>query len=466
MRPEPLQEPGQQPAADAAATAVAGRSVHRSILRALFAVGAATAVVRLLALARELLVSRQFGVGSDVDAFVIALLVPTFAVAVLAESLNASLLPTYARLREAEGEEAERLLAGVVAFAGTALTGCCLLLALAAPLLVDVVAPGFDEPTAQLTVQLMWIMLPLVVFSGVASIWTAALTSGERFLLPSLAPACIPIAAGAAVLLLADRHGVYALAGGTVLGYALQLVPLLIVVRRVRLPVVMSWRGISHHLRAVGGQYLPLALGTFLNSGGLLVDQAIASSLGDGSVSVLYYGNRLVALVTGVLGVAIGTAVLPYFSRQSAQQDWQGLARTIRVWSLGVAAAAGVLSLVLILASHELIALMFQGGEFDAAATAEVSTVQIAYLLQLPMFAVGIIAARALSALRGNRVLLWGAAVNLVVNIVLDIVLAKAYGVTGIALATSAVYLVSIVFLMLMLRRRLRGLLRAEAAAG
>jgi putative peptidoglycan lipid II flippase len=125
------------------------------------------------------------------------------------------------------------------------------------------------------------------------------------------------------VLLLADPHGAYALAGGTVLGYALQLVPLLIVVRRVRLPVVMSWQGISHHLRGVGGQYLPLALGTFLNSGGLLVDQAIASSLGDGSVSVLYYGNRLVALVTGVLGVAIGTAVLPYFSRQSAQQDWQ-----------------------------------------------------------------------------------------------------------------------------------------------
>jgi peptidoglycan biosynthesis protein MviN/MurJ (putative lipid II flippase) len=92
--------------------------------------------------------------------------------------------------------------------------------------------------------------------------------------------------------------------------------------------------------------------------------------------------------------------------------------------------------------------------------------VQIPYLLQLPMFAVGIIAVRALWALRGNRVLLWGAAVNLVVNIVLDIVLAKACGVTGVALATSAVYLVSIVFLMLMLRPRLRGLLRAEAAAG
>jgi putative peptidoglycan lipid II flippase len=420
-------------------------------------------VVRLLALARELLVSRQFGVGSDVDAFVIALLVPTFAVAVLAESLNASLLPTYARLREAHGEEAERLLAGAVAFAATALTVCCMLIAASAPLLVHIVAPGFDQATAQLTVRLLWIMLPLVVFSGIASIWTAALTSGERFVLPSLAPACIPIAAGASVLLLANRHGVYALAGGTVIGYALQLVPLLIVVRRVRLPVVMSWRGISHHLRAVGGQYLPLALGTFFNSGGLLVDQAIASSLGDGSVSVLYYGNRLVALVTGVLGVAIGTAVLPYFSRQCAQQDWQGLSRTIRTWSLGVAAAAGLLSVVLIFVSHELVVLMFQGGEFDAAAAAEVTSVQIAYLLQLPMFAVGIIGARALSALHSNRVLLWGAALNLVVNTVLDIVLARAYGVTGIALATSAVYLVSLVFVLYMLRRRLRVLVRSEA---
>lgn len=434
------------------------RSVHRSILRALLAVGTATVVVRVLALGRELLVSRQYGVGPDVDAFVVAFLVPTFAVAVLAESLNGAMLPTYARIREADPDAAGRLLGGAIALAGVALTGCCLLLALAAPLLVRGVAPGFDEQTSRLAVHLLWIMLPLVALSGVATVWTAALTSGGRFLLPSLAPACMPVAAAVAVLLAGDDYGVYALATGTLVGFGLQLVPLAVAVRRARLHVRPSWAGVGPDLRVVWAQYLPLAAGTFLNSGGLLVDQAVASGLGSGRVSALYYGNRLVALATGVLGVALGTAVLPYFARQAARQDWDGLARTIRTWSLGVGAGLLVVTLVLLPLSDELIRVMFQGGEFDEAAARDVAAVQRAYLLQLPMFAVGIVAARALSALHHNRILLWGAALNLLVNIVLDVVLARLFGVVGIALATSGVYLVSVCFVMAMLQRRLRAL--------
>lgn len=424
-------------------------------MRAVVTVGLITALVRLAALCRELLVAREYGVGAAVDAFVVAFLVPMFAVAVLAESLNSALLPTFARARQADRATAERLLSNSLTLAVPALILASILIGLAAPVLVTLVAPGFDRETSDLAVRLLWMMLPLIALSGIASIWMAVLTAGERFLAASFAPVLVPLTAGAAILLAGETLGVQALALGTVLGYGLQLLPLAHAVRKAELRIRPSWGGLSPELRLVLAQYAPLALGTFLNSGRSLVDQAFASSLGDGRVSVLFYGNRVVALATGVIAVAVGTAILPYFSRQVADGDLVALRRTIKVWFVLVGSAASVLTLILVVLSDDLVALMFQGGEFSQADTDIVTAVQRAYLLQLPLFAVGVIAVRAVSALGRNSILLWGAAINLGLNVILNFFFVELFGVLGIALATSAVYAVSVVYILLMLWRPL-----------
>jgi putative peptidoglycan lipid II flippase len=442
-------------------------SLNRSILRALITVAAAVVVARSASLLRELVVANEFGISDEVDAFLVALLIPTFAVAVLADSMNTALLPMFVRVRDNEGPAAAaRMFASCTWLGVRFLAGASLVLAVTAPLLVRIVAPGFGDAKTELAVQLLWVMLPLVLLSGVLSIWTAALTAGQRFALPALAPVLVPVSVLVALGIAGHRPSIFVVAVGTAVGYALQLVPLMLALRRNQLPIVPRWHGRSPAIRKVLSEYAPLTVATMLSSGALLVDQAVASGLGDGAVSSLHYGNRLVQLVTGVVSLALGTAVMPYLSAQIAAGDWAAARRTLRFWSAVSLVAAGAVAAVLIVLSTPLIEVMFERGEFDAGDTDIVSTIQQLYLLQLPAYALGILGARMLSALQRNRTLLVISAFNLLLNGVLDVVLARTLGVAGIALATAGVYTVSAALVFVAIFRSARPVRPADAALG
>jgi putative peptidoglycan lipid II flippase len=436
------------------------RSVPALILRAAVAVGIGTVLVRIVTLGREFLIARQYGIGNDVDAFVVAFLVPTFLIAVLTDSLNQVLVPALSRASAEDEAAGRRLVGNVLAASLAGLSAVCVAVGVAAPALVSLVAPGFDEDTRLLAARLLRLMLPIVGLGALASVWSAVLTSRERFAVASLAPMCVPLFAMLAIALAGGEIGVYAIAVGTLIGYVIQLVPLIGAVRGAGVLTRPSWRDRDRQLALVLKQYAPLAAVASVNGLALFVDQAVATMLGQGQVGLLYYGNRLVALVISVVGLAIGTAVLPYFSRQVAERDWPGLARAIRTWSAGSFLVTAAGAALLILASEGIVSLLFQGGAFDPGAAEQVTAIQRAYLLQLPFFGLTVIAARALSALNGNHIILWGALINLVLNVTLVIILAELFGVVGIALARSALFPMSAAFLLLMLRRRFRAAAR------
>jgi putative peptidoglycan lipid II flippase len=433
------------------------RSVNRRIFQAAVLIAVLTFGVKLAALAKEVTVAASFGTADALDAFLIAFLLPSYLINVVGGSLNAALIPGYIHVRETEGPEAaQRLFSGAVTFSGVLLLLATAVVAALGPFLLPLLASGFAPEKLMLTERLFYLLLPLVAVSGLATNWESVLNAGERFGLAAFAPVLVPLTTVAALFAFGAAWGVYALVLGTVAGTALQLALLGWALRRQGLRLWPRWHGLDPALRRVVGQYLPMIAGSALMSSTFLVDQSVAAMLAPGSVSVLSYGNKLIAPVLGIGTVALGTAVLPYFSTMVATADWGGLRHTLRTYTWLVLLISVPATAALVLLSGPLVDVLFRHGRFTAEDALAVSRVQAMYALQLPFYSLGILFVRLLSALRGNHILMWGTVISFIINLALDLTLLRVCGIAGIALSTSLVYVASCAFLGLMLRRRLR----------
>jgi putative peptidoglycan lipid II flippase len=179
------------------------------------------------------------------------------------------------------------------------------------------------------------------------------------------------------------------------------------------------------------------------------------AGLGSGSVSQFYYGTKIVGVVSGIGIIAVGTAVLPHYSRLVAAKDWPGVRRTLKVYGVAILLAVIPATAILMVGSREIVRILFERGEFTSASADVVSHVQVWSAIQIPFVVFSTLFVRLISSLRANRILMWGTGISFVVNIVGDYVLRSLMGVAGIALATTLVFVISFFFLAFMLRREL-----------
>lgn len=431
-----------------------GGSHNRNIFAAAVIVGLATVVVKLASLAKELIVASTFGRGDELDAFLIAFLVPAFAINVIGGSFNAALIPTFVAVREKQGREAaQRLFSNVVLMSSALLIGVSIVLALLAPFLLRYLGSGFSVQKLALTESLFFTLLPILLINGLATTWGAVLNAGERFALVSLAALSVPLVIVVALLGGGQAWGITALTIGTVAGFALEAGLIAWGLRRHGLSVVPRWFGMDDDLRLVMNQYLPMVAGGVLMSSTLLVDNAMAAMLESGSVSALSYGNRVVAVMTGIGATALGAAALPYFSKMVANHDWGGLRNTLNLYLRLIFVTTVPLTLILIYYSEDLVRLIFERGAFTKLDTKLVGQVQAFFLLQVPFYISVIFIVRLISALKANHVLMWGTLLSVILNIAMNYLCMIWFGVAGIALSTSIVFLISFLYLLIMALR-------------
>jgi putative peptidoglycan lipid II flippase len=225
--------------------------------------------------------------------------------------------------------------------------------------------------------------------------------------------------------------------------------------RRRGIAAMPRWNGLDARTRLVLAQYVPTTLAAFLMGTTVIVDQAMAATLGAGSVSMLNYGQRIVSFTLGIAALAVGTGVMPFFSAMVASQEHERVRETMTAFLRVIMVGGAAISVLLFVASTPLVRILFERGAFTAADTADVSEVQRLFAFQIPFYLGGILLVRLVASLRANRILAAAAAVNVVVNVVLNYILMRWIGVAGIALSTSVVYIVSFLFVYVALRRRL-----------
>jgi putative peptidoglycan lipid II flippase len=341
-----------------------------NLLRILATVSSLTMVSRVLGYVRDFFIARIFGAGLLTDAFFVAFKLPNLLRRLFAEgAFSQAFVPILAEYKNRSSPGETRSLVdaiGTVLF--LVLVAAAALGMVAAPLIVYLTAPGFAaEPDKfALTVQLLRITFPYIVFISLVALSAGVLNTWNRFGVPAITPALLNVAfiVGAAFFAGHFEPPILVLAWAVFAGGLMQLafqVPFLL-----RLGLLPRWRlDFSHPgLRRVLLLMLPAAFGVSVSQISLVLNQIFASFLPTGSVSWLYYADRLMELPAGVLGVAVGTILLPSLSKYHATAntaeysrllDW-GLRITVLL-AVPAAAALAVLAL-------PLIAMLFKYGRF------------------------------------------------------------------------------------------------------
>ncbi|MEA3339188.1 MAG: murein biosynthesis integral membrane protein MurJ, partial [Chloroflexota bacterium] len=402
---------------------------------------------RALGLARQMVIGALFGAGSDLDAYLAAARISeTVFLVITGGALGSAFIPTFAgRLTKEDHVAAWRLASATVNLALIALTVAAGLMALLAPALVrTVIAPGFAPPQQALTASLLRLMLISPVIFGVSGIVMGVLNAHQHFFLPALAPSLYNLSIIGGALLLGPRLGVRGIAVGVVVGAALHLL--------VQAP------GLWHYgaryvptlglddpsVREVGRLMAPRMLGTAITQLNFVVNNSLASGLGEGAVSAINYAWLLMLLPQGVFAQAVGTAAFPTFAAQAARGERDEMRRTLAatlraVFSLCLPATVGLLAL-----GQPLVRLLFERGAFESSSTEAVTWALAFYALGLVGHAGLEIVARAFYALHDTLTPVWVGGLAMGLNVALSLTLPGAFGSAGLpphaglALANSA----------------------------
>jgi putative peptidoglycan lipid II flippase len=422
-------------------------------------VGVLTLGVLLFRFVRDMLVARAFGVGDVVDAFVIAYLFPTLFINILAASLNVSLMPVFIAVRRESGDsDAARLLANVTFLTLCLLIAVSAVLAIGFPWLLGLLGSHLSAEKSALTYRLFLLVLPTITLGSLSAIWGAILNANNRFSLAATTPALPPLIASLTLLFLAVPYGIYALAGGLLIGQIAETTTLGFALRRQGLSPRPRWWGFDRPTRQVLSQYAPMVFGATLLSGTNFVDQSMAALLPAGSVASLSLGAKVPALLTMLGSTVVGTAALPQFSRLAGVRDVRALRKSLGSYLRLIFLVSIPITAALLLGSKMVIHLLFERGAFTPKDTVVVGRVLMMYAFQIPFYIGGTVVMRLLSALGRNEKLLWLSVLTFVNNVALNLILMHEFGVAGLALSTSLVAVILFALCWLTVQRRLAAL--------
>lgn len=443
-------------------------SENSRVVRAAGVVGIATLLSRVFGFIRDMIVAGFFGAGLTTDAFFVAFRIPNLLRRLLAEgSLTVSFVPVFTGyLKNKTRKEALEL--ADIAFTALSILLVAVSLAgvLLSPVIVAVMAPGFVHSPAQfdLAVFLTRLMFPYILLISLVALCMGILNSLRHFAAPALSPVVLNLAMILAALTLRDffSEPITALAVGVMAGGVLQLAmqwPFLV---RMGVRLKPNFRFAHPGLRRIGSLMLPAAFGAAIYQINVLVGTILASLLPTGSVSYLYYADRIVELPLGVFAIAVGTATLPSFSEQVALGRFEELKKTI-CFSLRLILFITIpASVALIALRTPIISVLFQRGEFGVQSSLLTAQALLFYALGLWAFSVIRIIVSAFYSLLDTKSPMKAAIVALVVNALLSVALMFPLKHGGIALATSIATAVNVGMLWVILVRRVGKILDRE----
>lgn len=431
------------------------RSLQRRLFTDTVTVGAFTALGKLAGALKIVITARYFGTADALDAYLIAFVLPAFLADVIAGCLTPSIVPVLVRAKTRDGIPGMHSAAQSALMFGIALMMfAAAALAMLGPFAMPLLGSSFTPGKLSLTIKLFLILLFWLPMSACLSTWRAVLNVSGSFALPAVAPAATPILTIASLWICAPRWGIAALPIGTLAGVVAETIILAIAVRRLGFPVAPAWKGWTPDVASVSKQYLPLTAGAMITSSSVIVDQAMAATLGAGNVSALVYGNKFVLVLLAIAGTAAGTAALPMFSQLAAAGEWARLRKLTRNY-VGLAFAITVPAVALLIwISEPMVRILLERGAFDASATHLVARIQQYALLQAPFAIALAIIIRLAAALEASSILARAAVIGFIVNIAGDVLFARWFGIAGIALSTAVVQLASFFVLTFLLRRR------------
>ncbi|MFP4081284.1 MAG: murein biosynthesis integral membrane protein MurJ [Candidatus Aminicenantes bacterium] len=447
------------------------REKNRRLVKATFAVAAPTLLSRIFGFIRDVIQAFYLGTTTSGDAFAIAYVIPNLLRRLTGEgAMTAAFIPVFSQLKKEKSKQQ------LWKFAHTFFFDLTLIMALLAvlgiifsPLLVKVIAFGFKDIAGkwELTTVLTRVMFPYIFLISLAALAMAILNSFHKFMVPAFTPVLFNLAVISAALIFARKVEEPALvfAAGVVLGGVFQLT----------FQIPFLWRqgmrfrfrlSFSHPaVRKVGKLMIPGIFGVGIYQINFAISRMIASLLEEGSVASLYFASRVQELTLGLFSIALSIALLPTFSDLAAQEDTQGMKRTLvfsfrLIFLITFPAMAGLLVL-----NRPIIQVLFQRGVFDIQSTAMSSSCLFYFAFGLPFISGVKILAPAFYSLKDTKTPVIVAFFVMLIYISLSLVLMNPLRVGGIALALSLASVFNFLFLFFLLERKIGKIEKKEIKA-
>jgi putative peptidoglycan lipid II flippase len=449
--------------------------MSKGLLRSTAVFSGLTMLSRVLGFVRDMVFANLFGAGAATDAFFVAFKIPNFLRRLFAEgAFSQAFVPVLSEYKSLRSKAEVRLLvANVTGTLGSVLLLLTVLAVVAAPYVTMLFAPGWvsDKPESfAFASEFLRITFPYLLFISLTALSAGILNSYGHFAVPAVTPVWLNLSLIGAAYWLAPyfEPSIKGLAWGVFIAGVVQLVFQFPALWRLGMLPLPRWGWGDEGVRRIMKLMLPAIFGSSVAQINLLLDTIIASFLVTGSVTWLYYSDRLVEFPLGVFGIALATVILPSLSQKHAESDPQSFSRMLD-WALRWVLLIGAPAMVgLILLAGPMLATLFQYGEFAAADVRMATLSLMAYAIGLLGFMLVKVLAPGFYARQDTRTPVrfgvYAMLANMLMNLLFVVPMAMA-GIegphAGLALATGLAAFVNAGLLFRRLRRD--GIYRAEA---
>ncbi len=411
---------------------------------------------RILGFLREMMIAAFFGAGKFIDSFVVAQGVPSILAGLVAGAISSVFIPLYAEWREKYGEEESKRFANILlSNIFIILLFVTILSYLLSPIIINILAPGFSEETRNLSIYLLYIMLPSVIFWGIYGLISGIFNSQRSFFLPNFSGVMGNLIFITLIFFLHKSFGVYVLAWGSLVNVVFQYVILLPYLSKIgfhlKWELNFKYEGLKKALYLIGPIFIAQSIGLI----NMTVDRIFGSYLPEGSISALNYASRIYHLPINLFVNALATATYTEFAFNAQSEDFSSLKASMEKSLRAVLFLIIPSTFGFIFLSKPIVQLAFERGLFDSLATRRTSEALIFYSLGLISISINTILVRVFFSLHDTKIPTKISIIALVSNIILNFIFIKPLAHMGLALATSFASIIASVLFYRELKRKI-----------
>lgn len=418
-------------------------SLSNPLVKNMLIVAVIGVLIKAIAFYKETIIAGSFGLGETIDTFLVAILVPTFIQSVFINSLKNLFIPNYiAELKNNGDKGSFQALIILITIAVSIFS--CVIAFFGTDIFLNLIYSEFPESYYPLIKQQLYYVLPCLFFWGISSVLSGLLEVSNRFLVATLSELFPLLTMIFFLIFLKDNFGQMVLAYGTLVGSIIGFIYLLVFSIKYN-DFALSKPIMNDNSRMMVKQLPPKISSSFLSAMNNYIDQFFVGQLVVGSLAALNYGNRLPAFGVTIVIMALGSVLLPHFSRlvnEDLKSAYQQLFKTLKlVLGFGL-----LLILISVFMSDWIVEIWLERGEFTHQDTLKVSGIQQILLISVPFNLCTLVMVKFLTSINKNKFMAWISLANLVINIILNFILVKYYDVYGLVMSTTLVLMLGSIF--------------------
>lgn len=415
-----------------------------------------TVISKALGLLRDIVFAKYYGTGFISDAFFAATRIPTQLVdIILSSAIVSTFIPIFNEILQKDGKEKANSFANnFVNFVGIIATAISIIGIVFAPQVVNILASGFDTQTFNLTVELIRITFPMVIFTAIAYSFVGLLQSYGQFNIPAAISAVSNLVIIVFLLLFREQFGIHGLAVCMLIAWLLQVAIQIPYAKKFGYPFSLKINFKDNNIKRVFILAIPVFISTAVLPINNLVSMNLASGMENNALSAMEYAYKLYVVISGVFTYAIGNIIFPEMSRANADNNKeeykQIILKALRLMSYVLLP----LTIGIMIFRTDIVSTIYERGEFNAVSTMNTSAVLLYYAIGIIGAGIVEIMNKAFYAKQDTKSPLIAGIIMVVLNIILCITFAKLFGVIGLALATSITSIVNAIVLIIMANRK------------